>query len=185
MVTVKREVPAESASPAHNPRHDLGHFGTSPPTGGVPDIPIPQVPWRKPQNKPLPGPQEEFEFEFQVVPPIWPTPPTAQIKSPNRTVPTLLDQYALKLLRSEECSGRRALENEQANNSNRAAFPHMEGRYGACGKDYELQSKVLELHNRQRLQVQRFDGVSDRSFEGPASGKIVSSSALYRSHRSV
>ena len=52
-----------------------------------------------------PGPQEDYESEFQVPPPTsplspptWPSSPTAIVKLPNRTTPTTLDRYEIQLL---------------------------------------------------------------------------------------
>jgi hypothetical protein len=98
MVTVKRELPIESVLPADASQHDFDHYGVTPLVGLVaPPLVRPQVPWWTPQIKPAPGPQEDYEFEFQVRPPVWPPSPGGQVKSPNRTIPTTLDLYEMQL----------------------------------------------------------------------------------------
>jgi hypothetical protein len=120
----------------------------------------------------VPGPQENFEFEFQVPPPVCPTSPTAQIKAPNRTIPTMLDRYemALKLPADQakrqmeigkDASGSTSVDStspargKQAEISTGKAWISPEGWMESNRADYERQLRVLDQQNKLKLQVEK------------------------------
>ena len=168
MVTVKKEVPVESAFPTITQQYDFDHYGATPPPPAHLPIPRSQVPWWHPQSKPAPGPQEDYESEFQVLPPTWPSFPTAQVKSPNRTVPTTLDLYEMQLRLLEEQNKKSKVMAKQEGESMGSAwtFPERCGEF--INMDYQMQLRCLEERNK------RSDGMGDEQWDsiGPVSGTV-------------
>jgi len=161
MVTIKKEVAVESATPADTQQWIFDHFG-GPPTWPV-TIAREQPPWSHPGPA---GPQERYESEFHVPPPTWLPATNPQPKPDNRTIPTTLDQYQmqLKLLEQEDTKRRAEMAGQQQEVEDWTPPP---GWKEFVAADYQTQLKLLEEQNKTHIPMAR----PEQGSAGPVSGK--------------
>ena len=116
------------------------------PTSLVPPVVRPHVP----KTSSTPGPQQDFESEFQLRPSVWPGLPTALVKSPDRVAPTTLNHYAMAVsMAKQQAEGNQANGKQLEELSSNTKLPKR--LTATASHDYELQLRLLEAQHKRLL----------------------------------